>query len=198
MIQASEVPSFADLSDQFAVVVHGRPIAGAQEGELTNQQIQDIAAQVKGWREELDLPVALVTSQGWLDAQQVREGEFFGDAILGIVIECQPAGQRPKVLQRAAIESVTAPSALWERAEAAGISVEGEDTYWVTATGWSQALLMSGELDEEEDLEPEDDWEGDVDGEELLLVSSEDTDPSLALDLSVLDGDPAYFWCVYI
>lgn len=193
MIPAFDVPSFSDLCDQFAVILHGRRLAS----EHTCDEVQALAERVAQWREALDVPVALVGTQGW---SEDASATFHGELFVGVLVACRAAGERPIELEQSDVEAITAPASVWARAASEGVALEGDDdAYWVVPTGWSQALLIAGELEEEEDLEPEDEWEGDVEGEDIAMVSSEDTEPSATLDPALLDGDdPAYFWCVSI
>ena len=154
------------------------------------QQLLKLNNTIKALAENLGAPLALV-SPVFMDNDGLE-----GGAVAGLVIAHAQNEQRPVVVDKARIAAATladVPAALGDVLQnlGNGITLSSENGLFLCPGGWASASLMLGTIEDDEDWLPEDDeWDGEVEGDDVATCSSEDSTPirSLANIQEQLDG----------
>lgn len=208
MTDREEVKTFSHLTDQYGVLLKGRQ----QLYDPTPAQLRQLQQQVDALRDELGIPLVLVSSQAWADAERDENKPLYGAAFVGLPLLVVPVGAPPVAVNAAHIDVADVPAVVWERLGESTATDDTHDGIWVSPSCWSTACLVAGEVvvdeddDEDDDWDDEDledeEWDGDVEGDELAIGSSAAMDePYAEVDeegiARIRSGEPVWFWATY-
>ena len=161
--------------ENYAAIVAGQRLSLAFSGE----QLQELNRKILALAEQLDTPLVLLSPI--LMNEQIE-----GLAVAGQLIAHARGEQRPVTInktQLAAASSAVMPAALVAVLSdlPPGITPDKEGVF-LSPGGWSSASLTLGTIEDDEDWDPDDEeWEGEVEGDDLAMCSSEDTTPIILL-----------------
>ncbi|MED5374020.1 MAG: hypothetical protein VX899_23585 [Myxococcota bacterium] len=203
MLDIAQIPSLSTASDQYGVILKGR----VQITDPTVAQLRALDAHVQALRAELSLPLVMVMSLAWEGEGHADDKKLYGSAMVGLALKICPVNAAPVEVTPAELEAPEIPAVVWETVG----DGESPDGLYVCPAGWSVACLVAGEVvnDEDDDEDEDDDdfdleddeWCGDVEGEDVAFGSSENMGMTYgeitAEGLELMEGTKTWFWAHY-